>query len=247
MCIEIFVAVNALADLMLMGAVSRAFGQFNARKLVAVSALTTGYAAVAAARPVPWASLAVQAALLALVSALLTLPYSAPLCRLCALWLAGTTLLGRGIAALMPWRGPLSGLSGCFAAALLVMLMNRARPPHGACWQVRLCLCVEGRCARFPALIDTGNRLREPVSGLPVLIAEGALLRGILPKDGYRVLHYGAVGGAGRLACFKPGAVWVERDRLRYRAPDLWVAVAPGKLPGEFRALAPPVLAFYTV
>lgn len=247
MCIEVFVAVNCLANLALMGAVSRALGQFNARRLIAASALTGGYAAVASACPIPWASAAIQAALLALVSALMTHPFSGPLCRLYALWLAGTALLSRGIAALMPCRGPVAGLTGCLAAALLVVLMNRARPPHGTCWQVRLCLCVDGRCARFPALIDTGNRLREPVSGLPVLIAEGALLRGILPKDGYRVLNYGAVGGTGQLACFKPGAVWVERDRLRYRAPDLWVAVAPGKLPGEFRALAPPVIAFYIV
>ena len=98
---------------------------------------------------------------------------------------------------------------------------------------------------RFSALIDTGNRLREPLSGLPVLIAEAALVRDILPETGYRMLGYGAIGGNGRMACFHPDALWICRGPRKRRGPDVWVAVSPEPLPGLCQALAPPEFASY--
>ena len=106
-------------------------------------------------------------------------------------------------------------------------------------------MCVNGRIARFPALIDTGNRLREPLSGLPVLIAEARVLRDILPPGGYRTLSFGGLGGVGRMACFRPDAVWIGRGAARRRGPDIWVAVSPAPLPGLCQALAPPEFALY--
>jgi len=110
---------------------------------------------------------------------------------------------------------------------------------------VTLCLRVGSRSASFPALVDTGNRLREPLSGLPVLIAEAPLVRDILPKTGYRTLGFGALGGEGRMACFRPDALWIVSGRKRRRGPDIWVAVSPTPLPGLCQALAPPEFASY--
>lgn len=39
-----------------------------------------------------------------------------------------------------------------------------------------------GNTAEFTALRDTGNTLRDPISGCPVLVADGALLRRLLPE-----------------------------------------------------------------
>ncbi len=72
----------------------------------------------------------------------------------------------------------------------------------------------KGRHAVVRALVDTGNRLREPVSGLPVMIVEQAKLRDFLPDDfdatrekgsvpeGFRAVAYGAVARKALLLCF---------------------------------------------
>ena len=101
------------------------------------------------------------------------------------------------------------------------------------------------------ALVDTGNRLREPLGGLPVLVverrlAEALLMEGEKPDDlppGFRLVAFGGVGGEGKMPCFLPDRIQVFR-RGRWRdAPDAWAALYPGKLPGEARALAPGELA----
>jgi stage II sporulation protein GA (sporulation sigma-E factor processing peptidase) len=109
---------------------------------------------------------------------------------------------------------------------------------------------------RFPALIDTGNRLREPLSGRPVVIVEEARLQKILPEGfdsaramrrlppGFRLVRYGALGNSGTnaMVCFRPKDVFASFGRERMRAPEIWVAVYPGKMPGSECALAPTVI-----
>jgi 8-oxo-dGTP pyrophosphatase MutT (NUDIX family) len=87
--------------------------------------------------------------------------------------------------------------------------------------------------------IDTGNRLTEPLSGQPVLIANAHLMRKVMPENGYRQVAYGSVGGAGTLRCFRPEGVYIDVQGRRRRAPDTWVALFPDKLPGPAQALAP--------
>ena len=114
-------------------------------------------------------------------------------------------------------------------------------------WEVRVSLCFQGKSIRFPALIDTGNRLREPMSGLPVLIAEASLLDGLLGGElapGLtRQVAFGGLGGCGTVRCFHPDHVWICRGGQLIPAPEIWVAVYPGRIPGMQRALAPPSFA----
>ena len=239
MSIEAFLAVNLVADLALLGAVARALGCFDWRRIILADCVCGAYAVLAAARPAPWAAWPVQLALLAVVSALIAGRRGPSLVRKAALLLAVTALLAGGTRALSPaLRGPLGGGCALLGAALLSLMLT-ARHPLRRDWYVSLALDGGGRTARFCALIDTGNRLREPISGQPVLIAEAALLGGVLPPDGWREVRFGAVGGGGRMACFRPARLWIERHGRRTRAPDCWIAVSPAPLPGEARALAP--------
>lgn len=114
-------------------------------------------------------------------------------------------------------------------------------------WETELELEAFGGNVKLKTLIDTGNRLSEPVSGLPVIVAEEAALGDILPREfylhedrqlGFRRLAYGGVGGSGTLRCFMPEKLTVNGEA----AGDIWVAAYPGKLPGKFSALAPPAL-----
>ena len=245
MSIEGYLAVNLVADFALLAGASRALGVFRWRRVLAADALCAGYAVLAAIWPVPWASVPVQLALLALVALMIADRADYRSWRVAALSLAAWALVCGGIA-LPIVRGPVGALAGILAGTALLCALYGARSPADACWQVRLGLRVGDKTARFPALIDTGNRLREPVSGQPVVIAEVALLRGLLPEGGYRVLRFGALGGNGDMACFKPTDLWIERGLRRVRAPDVWVAVAPGPLPGQYGALAPGEFALCT-
>ena len=111
-------------------------------------------------------------------------------------------------------------------------------------------IAAAGGEARFRALIDTGNRLREPFSGLASAHLRARVLADVLPGDyddlaageslpGFRRVGYGALGGGGHLNCFRPELCLVDYGNGYLKSPDLWVAVYPGKMPGG-RARAGP-------
>lgn len=243
MGIEVFLAVNLAADFALLASVSRAMGLFRWRSVLVADAACAALAVLAALRPS--LGLFVGAASPAAAAWIITRRSSPRLWALFTLALLGEALLCGGVARLLPISAALAAPACLAAGALLTLLVSAGRPPGSRDWQVALCLQVDGHCARFPALIDTGNRLREPLSGLPVLIAEAALVRDILPESGYRTLGFGALGGEGRMACFRPDALWIGSGRKRRRGPDVWVAVSPAPLPGLCQALAPPEFASY--
>ena len=220
-------------------------GRLTQRWLARWDALAVGFAVVAALFPLPHFVLPAQSLLLILVSMLLSghldfRSWSRP-----ALLLCEATLLSGGVASIClsgtrtQAGGVLCAVSGALLTALTCAVRRTTR------WQVHVLLRSPAGTVRFTALVDTGNRLREPISGLPVLIAEAKLVRNVLPEDGYRILSFGSVGGSGRMACFKPSGVWIERGRHRTRAPDVWVAVSAHPLPGAYHALAPCEFAYY--
>ena len=239
MSIEAFLLRNLIADFILLSVVCRSVGCFHWKRVLAADALCALYAVPASASPGPWACVPVQLALLMLVSMLLTRRFGLRYWRGTALGLGTAALACGGAAKLVGYTGLPGAAFGIVVGLALLSALFAARPPDLNSWQVTLCLRDGNATARFPALIDTGNRLREPLSGLPVLIAEAALLKGILPGNGYRELCFGAVGAQGRMRCFKPREIWIERGNRHVRAPDAWVAIAPGNLPGAYRALAP--------
>lgn len=111
-------------------------------------------------------------------------------------------------------------------------------------------LCYQGRCVTLKALVDTGNTLRDPVSGCSVLIADGLYawtLAGLHHKDlvdpaqtimlrkelPLRLIPYRAVGQAGLLLALNCDTV-----RIQGRPAGTLVAFSPEGFPtGEFRAL----------
>ena len=146
-----------------------------------------------------------------------------------------------------------AALFSAAAGAGLCIWLGRERRMRLQTWDVVLFLRTSSGCVRFRALVDTGNRLHEPISGLPVMIVEEKALKRALPdgfsaKDigklpqGWRVVHYGVLGGAGRMACFRPQRLLVHYAGRWLLAPDIWVAVYPGRIPGQVAALAPTVI-----
>lgn len=240
MSIERYLLTNLIADLALLGAAAKALGVFRWRRVTLAGLLCAVYAPVAAAWPGPWAGVPMQILLLSAASLLIAHDCGPRLWLKTAALTVGGAMLAGGASRLPVFRvaGSLGAAYALLGATLLVLMLSARNPLRGD-WQVCLSLENNGASARFTALIDTGNRLREPISGLPVLIAEARLLEGVLPDAGWRELRFGAVGGGGSMACFKPAGLWIERGRRRRRAPEVWIALSPGPLPGSARALAP--------
>lgn len=85
----------------------------------------------------------------------------------------------------------------------------------------------QGKTVRLYLKADTGNALREPFSGLPVLVCRAEALQDILPEEigrfsetggvsasaarGLRLIPFESVGGAGVLPAFRPEKVTVEK------------------------------------
>lgn len=160
--------------------------------------------------------------------------------------------------------------AGLSVAASVWLKLDAPWPAIGAALTVFAAACLaprggEGEAAEMPvrittrmgtaevtAMIDTGNRLREPFSDLPVLIVSGRCLttvidavcmdeREILPP-GFRVVRYRVLGGGGCMRCFRPEHISALKGREWIDAPDMWVAIYPGSIPGGLDALAPPAV-----
>lgn len=122
-------------------------------------------------------------------------------------------------------------------------------------------VCLGGRTAELTALWDTGNGLRDPLSGQGALVAAGGALDGLfspqvrrlLPREGVpfpadrleelhraapelrlRLVPYRSVGTAGGLL-LAVASDWTEIEGRRY--PGLLVALAPGALGTGYAAL----------
>ena len=173
-------------------------------------------------------------------------------CSLYALFGASASLIcvSAFIAALVSLT-PLSLIPAAALASLLAALFLGRRRRWLETWDIDVCIIHAGVTARFQAMIDTGNRLTEPLSGLPVLVAEEALVKPMLPAGfdptnaldtlpyGFRIAAFGGLGGEGALACFMPECIHTVYEGKVRSISNVWVAVYPGALPGRLRALAP--------
>lgn len=251
--VEGYFAVNALMSAAVFTLASRQAGRVRRGAVAMASVLSGAGAAAVQAGALP----ARFAPALMLLCALLALGRRSPGAWLrglaaCALWtcaFAGAALLMRGEAPLHSMgRVPLYALP-VLLAGLCLTRGGRARLPE----RVRLRIATRMGEAEVTALVDTGNVLREPISGLPVVIVARERLNGILDPvcldedellpPGFRLVRYEALGGGGLMRCFRPLSLKRLEKKRWIDAPEMWVAVYPGKMPGMPDALAPPAVA----
>ncbi len=154
-----------------------------------------------------------------------------------------------------------------FASALLayglscLVFRNQAKDtrPRGE----SVCICCGEQQSQVFLLVDSGNTLRDPMTGKPVLLLTRDAAIRILPEQqrfvprelkqdnaaelvqqtqrngvtGWRLLAFHSVGGGGLLPCFRPRAV-VRADGCAY---DCLVAVSVADIcSGEFDGLIEP-------
>lgn len=262
--LEAFVAVNFFMNLLVLAIAVRRSGHVRWRRILAGSTLAAGYAILAYAVPngillTAWA----QAAMLGGLAAIL---FSG---RGRKVWLSGIVRLITGYAfaggCVLLSRTLFPGGSHHLVWGGLGVLISLLLPggPGGEETlhrQQLLRVRLETRmgAAEFEALIDTGNGLTEPLSGLPVLIVGRKYLAGLMderclaPDSGYfpvgfRKVRYGTLNGSGEMKCFRPESVLIWQNGAWVNGVDIWAAIYPGELPGNMNALAPPAMALPAV
>ena len=232
--LDLWFALNALCDYLLCLLTARAAGLVLRRKRYALAAL--GGALYACAVWLPGLGfLAGPGWKLACGVGMGLVAFGAerqPL-RCLGLFFAVSASFGGALTALSAQgrlRALLSGFLLCYGVGVLLFRVH-------SLFQERRLIEVQithrGRSARFHALRDTGNSLRDPVSGAGVLIAAPRALRGILGEStalfetldplalqtlsrqlpelgGLRLLPYAALGGGGLLPVFRPERVLLD-------------------------------------
>ena len=85
-----------------------------------------------------------------------------------------------------------------------------------------LCVEKEGKSIRLYAFLDSGNRLHEPFSDYPVIIAD----KEKLPFGAERVIPYNTVGGEGVLKAFKPDKIIISNGKDKIETDRVYVALS---------------------
>lgn len=146
---------------------------------------------------------------------------------------------------------PLMLFGMTLAAYLLLCLFRRffVRSEPGIRF-ARIRITHNGNSAELFAKADTGNSLHEPFSGLPVLIAEAAAVKDIMPEAAasflngsdptgkIRLIPYDGITGGGILPAFKPDDARFHKSTKPFAC---YIAVCEKKLSaGQFNALFNP-------
>lgn len=162
--------------------------------------------------------------------------------------LCASLLLGGAMTALMnhgahPW----SAMAGSLALEGLVYLLIRLLP--AVLKEVRhVELQVGERNIMLPAMVDTGNLIRDPITSLPVLVIPLKAAHALYPDAvmidalrvmprGFRLLHVRTAAGHNLLPLFRPDRCWLYVDGIR-REVRLLAAVAGKEYKGT-QALVP--------
>lgn len=172
------------------------------------------------------------------------------LLRTLALMLCATFLMGGSVYAISQALGGVAlhwQLGGVAAVSLAVIL---GRSAHRARLQrAKVRIRLGAACAELEGLVDSGNLLRDPINGLPVLVAPYMALRILLPHTcdparletlppGFRLVRVASAGGERTLMCFRPGELCLSEGK-EWRTVHAMVAITPQPLPEGAMALIP--------
>lgn len=133
----------------------------------------------------------------------------------------------------------LPGKEGWLSCSAVILLMAAASYEGirllVLCWRKNRENCrvtlhgADGHSVRIEGLVDTGNSLREPISGRPVAVLEKRIWEELYPRQqppGMRVIPYHSVGKpAGTLIGFPVGDMEVEIGGIRRKCREIYIAI----------------------
>lgn len=250
---EGFILKNLLMNIIVMSVSARCIGHIRWHRVTAAAVTGTAYAFAAYS----WCggtwmrSLWAQILCMVLLAVIL---FGHRFRGYAVLVLIGSLIFSGGIMTVLSlWlKGGMLMLTGWICIAALVFIGDRVKADEqNVQSHVAVRIGTRMGSVTLQTLVDTGNRLTEPLSGLPVLIAEAEALERIVDSSclysasrrlppGFRLVRYGVLGGEGEMRCFRPESVCIYTSGRWCEAPDVWIAVYHGELPKDIEALAPP-------
>lgn len=269
---DVLVIVNLYVDFFLLWCTRRILQLRTAPWRLVTGALVGGLSALACLFPQPWwVSLGWGAISAILVTAAAFCPLSrrgflkAALCFwVLSLGLAGFFLF------FIQWIGPKNmavvghaiyldvslPLLFLFTLGAYLVFWSLGKLFHREDFARRVCQFQvehQGKTITLWAKADTGCTLREPFSGLPVIVCQASAVKALLPSEavgflqhpeqvslenGFRLIPFESVGGAGVLPAFQPESVRVLPEGTQVRCYiALWGRDFPSP---EFQALYGP-------
>ncbi len=93
----------------------------------------------------------------------------------------------------------------------------------------------ENNQLRFESAVDTGCTLKEPFSGLPVIMLEKEIIGNAqIPKKEMRVIPYTTAAGSDIIMGFKPKQVYIDGKKLH---SNCYIGICHNKLNGEIKSI----------
>lgn len=233
-----------LSDLTLLWAAGKLCGARRSLRLLPAALLGAGYALLAAL----WAPAGLLPGRIAALAGMLLTAYGGEkrLWRLALAFLCMCAVYAGVATAVSLTAGETTLRALIFALGMslgICALPFRFAGKRGG--TVRLKLVTGTGAVELQALLDTGNQLREPISGAPVIIAQEELLLPLLEEQqretllrsrgmtadlrllqlggGFRLLPYRTLDGEGFLLAFRPGEVYVDGQKR----DGYWAALSP--------------------
>lgn len=245
MSVERFLLINFAANLLLLAVSVRAVGQVSPVRVTVCALLGAVYALAAYTPGCSWLRHPLCAGACLILMSLGACPPGSLKKRaracvslaVCAATTGGVQLaLGNRPNALL-----------FLGSALLYMLFAGSRRRLREERSVRLRLSLGRNRIELNALVDTGNRLHEPLSGLPVLIVERSFLEKALGRETLedlqrqaRPVSFRSLNSSGEMPCLRARRLQiVEREGVFRPAGDVCVALCEHTLCGEHPAIAP--------
>lgn len=90
------------------------------------------------------------------------------------------------------------------------------------------------------ALSDTGNKLREPFSDSPVIVADESLCRPLVDKKRVRAIPTSTVNGGGILMAFKPDKIILKSSKGREVIENAYIALSDDIKDDKYSAVLNP-------
>ena len=116
----------------------------------------------------------------------------------------------------------LSALAAYLLACLAIRIYNRRAAANEI---YSLTITVRQQSVTLSAFADTGNRLREPFSGAPVIVADKTQIAAVAVDCPKRLIPAATVGGKAFLEAFQPDEVILCNRRGEVRIEHIYIAL----------------------
>ena len=143
--------------------------------------------------------------------------------------------LGREVANWMPGRFSIrfflaaGAFCFCFWVGDLLRITGNRKTEQKYLRNVTL--LYEGQKIKTRGLIDTGNHLTAPASGIPVHVATAELMKRLCPVvKGVMYVPYRCVGSSGILPAVRIDEMKVEGEKDSFVITKHWIAITQGSL-----------------